>query len=174
MRFAMITTALLVVSFGARAGEIVEIDGLKSKAPDNWKAGKPASEMQRAVLTIPKVEGDPENATLTVFYFGPGGGGGVDANVKRWNEMFKAPAGDKAKVENMKVGDVEVTTVDVQGTYLFKARPIDTKVTEKPDFRMVGVVFASKNGPYFMRFVGPAKTMEKNMGAFTDWLKNFK
>jgi hypothetical protein len=174
MRFAIVTVALFVSFVGTRAGEVVEIDGLKSKAPDHWKAGKPTSEMQRAVLTIPKVEGDPENATLTIYFFGPGGGGGVDANIKRWKEMFKAPAGEKAKVENIKAGDVEITMVDVQGTHLFKARPIDTKVTEKPDFRMVGVVFASKNGPYYMRFVGPAKTMEKNMDAFREWLKNFK
>ena len=75
MRFAFVTAALFVSFVGARAGEVVEIDGLKSKAPDHWKAGKPTSEMQRTVLTIPKAEGDPDNATLTVFYFGPGGGG---------------------------------------------------------------------------------------------------
>lgn len=173
MRFAMITTALLVFTLGARAGEVVEIDGLKSKTPDNWKAGKPANEMQRAVLTIPKVEGDPEDATLTVFFF-QGQGGSIDANIKRWKDAFKAPAGDKAKVEKMKVGEVEVTTVDLQGTYLFKARPMDTKSVEKPDFRMVGVYFNSKNGPYFMRFVGPAKTMDKNMDGFRSWLKSFK
>jgi hypothetical protein len=174
MRSALVGCSLLVFSVAACAGDVVEIDGLKSKAPDSWKKGTPSSSMQHAVFTLPKVEGDPEDATLTVYFFGGGGGGGIDANVKRWKDMFKAPAGDKAKVEKSKVGEVEVTTVDVQGTYLFRVRPGDPNVTEKPNFRLIGVYFGSKNGPYYMRFVGPAKTMDKHAGEFQAWLKNFK
>jgi hypothetical protein len=166
--------AATLLCVAVHAGEVVEIDGLKSKTPDGWKTSKPANEMQRAVFTLPKVEGDPEDATVTVYFFGAGGGGGIDANVKRWKELFKAPAGDKAKVEKIKVGDVDVTTVDVSGTYLSRPRPGDPNVTEKPDFRLVGVYFGSKNGPYYMRFVGPAKTVEKNKSGFDEWLKNFK
>jgi hypothetical protein len=174
MRFVSTVVALALMTSGVQAGEEVEIDGLKSKTPDGWKPGKPATDMQRAVFSLPRVEGDPEDATVTVFFFGPGGGGGLDANVKRWKDQFKAPAGEKAKVEKMKVGDVDITTVDVQGTFLFKARPMDPTAVEKPDFRLVGVYFGSKNGPYFMRFVGPAKTVEKHKKEFDAWLKNFK
>src|SRR5262249_56815304 len=86
------TWAALVVLSGAvataaDAGDVAEIDGLKSAVPAGWKKGKPASQMQYAVYTLPKAEGDPEDATLTVYFFGPGGGGGVDANVKRWQGM---------------------------------------------------------------------------------------
>jgi hypothetical protein len=77
-------------------------------------------------------------------------------------------------VDKLKVGDVDVTTVDVSGTFRFTVRPGDENVTEKPNFRMVGVYFGSKNGPYYIKFVGPAKTMEKHMKDFNDWLKNFK
>src|SRR5262245_53167388 len=125
MRFASTVVALSLMTAGAQARDEVEIDGLKSKTPDGWKQGKPATDMQRVVFTLPRAEGDPEDATITVFFFGPGGGGGLDANVKRWKDQFKAPAGEKAKVEKMKVGDVDITTVDVQGTFLFKARPMD-------------------------------------------------
>jgi len=174
MRIANVTIALLVFSAAARADEVVEIDGMKSKAPDSWKKGTPATAMQYAVFTLPKVEGDSEDASLTVYFFSPGGGGGVEANLTRWKGMFKAPAGEKAKVDKFKVGDVEVTTIDLSGTYLFKARPMDATAVEKPDFRMISAIFASKNGPYFMRFVGPAKTVDKHKAEFDDWLKNFK
>ena len=131
--------------------------------------------MQYAVFTLPKVEGDKEDASLTIYFF-MGQGGSVDQNIKRRQGMFKAPAGDNSKTEKLKVGDVKVTTLDVNGTYLFKARPFDpnSKAKEKPNFRMVGVIFESKNGPYFMRLVGPAKTVEKNKKDFDEWLKNFK
>jgi hypothetical protein len=173
MRFASATLTLFVLAIAARAGD-VEIDGLKSKTPDNWKTGKTTTPMQKAVFALPKADGDPEDATLTVFFFGAGQGGSLDANVKRWKDLFKTPAGENAKVEKLRVGDVDVTTVDVSGTYLFRIRPGDENVTEKPNFRLVGVYFGSKNGPYYMRFVGPAKTMEKHMKDFNDWLKNFK
>jgi hypothetical protein len=179
LRHLWLSSLVLVLAAGARAadkGEVVEIDGLKSAAPAGWKKGQPASNMQYAVFTLPHAEGDKEDATLTVYFFGTGGGGGVDANVKRWQGMFKAPAGEKSKVDKFKVGNVEVTAVDVQGTYLLRFPPFDpnAKVTEKPDYRLVGVVFESPKGPYFMRLVGPAKTVEKHKKAFDEWLKNFK
>jgi hypothetical protein len=177
MRTLTLTLLGLTLAAGARAadkGDVVEIDGLKSAAPTAWKKGAPANQFQYAVFTLPKADGDKEDASLTVYFFGQGGGGGVDANLKRWQGMFKPPAGENAKPEKFKVSDVPVTKLDVQGTYLFKARPIDPKAEEKPDFRMVGVIFESKNGPYFMRLVGPAKTVEAHKKEFDEWLKNFK
>jgi predicted RecA/RadA family phage recombinase len=179
LKSLFVTLAYLGLAAAARAadtGEVVVIDGLKSAAPASWKKGQPTNQMQHAVFTLPKANGDKEDAALTVFFFGPGGGGGVDANIKRWQGMFKAPAAENAKTEKTKVGDVKVTTLDVSGTYLFKARPFDpnAKVEEKPDFRMIGVIFESTNGPYFMRLVGPAKTVESHKKGFDEWLKNFK
>jgi hypothetical protein len=181
-RTLLAATSCLGLIGGVRAadkGEVIELDGLKSAAPASWKKEEP-TEMQKAFrkaqFRIVKEAGDPEDAEVVVFFFGPGGGGGVDANIKRWQGMFKAPAAETAKTEKTKVGDVKVTTLDINGTYLFKARPFDpnAKAEEKPDFRMVGVIFESKNGPYFMRLVGPAKTVEKHKKEFDDWLKNFK
>jgi len=174
MRFATVCSTILLCAFAARAGDTVDIDGLKSSVPDSWKKGMPTNSMQHAVFTLPKADGDPEDGTLTVYFFGPNGGGTADANIKRWKDMFKAPAGEKAKVEKFKVGDVDVTSIDLGGTFLYRTRPGDPNVTEKPDFRRPGVIFASKKGPYYFRFVGPAKTIEKYKAEFDQWVKNFK
>src|SRR3954452_13567431 len=106
-RILCLTIACLALTLAARAdgkGEAVEIDGLKSTAPATWKKGQPASQMQYAVFVLPKAEGDKEDASLTIFFFNPGQGGTADQNVKRWQGMFKAPAGEKSKAEKMKVG----------------------------------------------------------------------
>lgn len=171
--------ALVVLALVApvwAADDEVDLGGMKAKAPATWKVGRPGSQMQVATFTLPKVDGDPEDAQVTVYFFGQGGGGGVDANVKRWQQMFKAPAGEKSKTDSFKVGEAKVTTVDVQGTYLSRFPPFDpnAKVTEKSDFRLVGVVFENPKGPYFIRFVGPQKTVEKNKKDFDAWLKSFK
>jgi hypothetical protein len=172
----------LVLAAGAPAagqGEVVDLDGLKSTAPAAWKKEEPneqARAMRRYQFRIPKEAGDPEDAELVIFFFGQGGGGDENSNIKRWQDMFKAPAGEKSKVDRFKAGAVDVTTVDVQGTYLFKFPPFapNAKVTEKSDFRLIGVIFASPKGPYYMRLTGPAKTVEKHKKDFDAWLKNFK
>lgn len=159
-------------------GAPVTIDGLTSKAPGDWKEKPPASQMQFKVFALPKAEGDAADATLTIYFFGQGQGGDVKANVARWKGMFKAPAGksidDIAKQDDFTVSGVKITRVDLNGTYLYKRTPMDTEVTEKPDHRMIGVVFESKGGNYYMRLVGPEKTVAKHAKGFEEWLKNFK
>jgi hypothetical protein len=159
----------------ARADDEVDLGGMKSKAPATWKKAEPGR-MQMAAFNLPKAEGDKEDAKLLIFYNGPQGMGGKEDNIRRYRGMFKAPAGDNAKVESGKVGNAETTTVDVQGTYLFKAAPFDpnAKTEEKPDFRMIAVIFDTTKGPYYLRFIGPQKTVEKHKKDFDSWLKNFK
>ena len=52
----------------------VEIAGMKSKTPDNWKEEKPSSDMRLTQFKLPKAEGDPEDAELIIFYFRGGSG----------------------------------------------------------------------------------------------------
>ena len=159
---------------------VVEIDGLKSATPAEWQPGEVTSQFRIHQFRIPHVAEDKTDAELIIFFFGPGGGGSADANVKRWKGTFVPPEDKKiddvAKVETFKVGDVQVTYLDVQGTYKFKERPFDPASKEelRPDHRLLGVVFESPQGPYFFRLVGPAKTVSQNKKAFEDWLKAFK
>lgn len=177
---AMIGLALTV---GARAddkGKEIEIDGLKSKTPASWKAEETTIQNRVYQFLIPKAEGDTQDAQLMVFFFGAGSGGSVDANITRWKGMIVPADGvkpeDAFKTSEFKVGDVKVTMLEANGTYKFKKRPFDPNEEGelRPDYRLVGVIFESKNGPYFMRAVGPKKTMEANRKGFEEWLKNFK
>jgi hypothetical protein len=164
-----------------KKGEVIELDGLKSSVPASWKAEDVGGNKMRAYqFKLPRAKDDSADAELVVFYFGPGGGGSAEDNVKRWKGMVEAPEGKKpveaAKVEKFKVGDVPVTYLDAQGTYLFKARPFDAnaKAERKPDYRLLGVVFESPKGPYFIRVTGPAKTVEEHKKEFDAWLKGMK
>ena len=153
---------------------VVEIDGLKSKAPATWKRGQ-AMMNKVAQFKITKAEGDPEDADLAIYHFGKGQGGDLEPNIKRWKEQFKSPP-EKSKQDSFKVGEVEVTCLDMQGTYLHKAAPRDpdSKIVEKPNFRAINVYFKSPNGPFFFKLVGPAKTVEAHKAEFDGWLKAFK
>jgi hypothetical protein len=161
-------------------GTVVGLDGLSSRTPADWKEETATSKMRAHQFRIPRAKDDKEDAELVIFYFGPGGGGGVEDNIKRWKGFFTPPAGksidDVSKVDKFKVGAVPVTSLDVHGTYLMKTRPFDPsdKGEKRPDYRMLGAVFESPKGPYFIRLVGPAKTVEQHKKGFDNWLKGFK
>jgi hypothetical protein len=151
---------------------VVTLDGLSSPVPADWKE-QPAGGMRVKDFLVPRAPGDTRDAEVIVFYFGPGQGGNVEENVARWKSMFDPPGG---KLETFKVGDVKTAEFDVSGTYLFKPRPVDPSIQpeRRPDHRMIGVVFETPKGPYFIRFVGPQKTVAAHKAQFDAWLKGFK
>jgi hypothetical protein len=161
-------------------GVVVSIDGLQSRTPADWVEEKPTSNLRFKQFRLPPAGNDKDKAELIIFFFGPGQGGSAEENIKRWKGFFAPPAGKKidevAKVESMKVSSVDVTYLDVHGTYLQKFPPNDpnAKVTRRPNYRMLGVVFESKMGPYFIRLVGPADTVAHYRKGFDEWLKAFK
>jgi hypothetical protein len=180
IRVAIASAALLFAGAGVRAEEIT-FGALKSSTPASWKAGE-SNKLRIHTFNVPKSEGDAEDAEIAVFFFGPGSGGGVAENLKRWKGMFEPPAGksidDVAKVETIKIaGDkAELTYLDLTGTYLSKFPPFapNAKVTKKPDYRMLAIVFDTEGGPYFVRLTGPARTVEATKADFDKWLKNFQ
>lgn len=164
-------------------GPVVDLGGLKSRIPADWKEMEPTAIQRQGGrikhFIVPKAGDDKLDADVLVFFF-QGQGGSVKENVQRWKGMFNPPEGknidDATKIEEMKVGKVGVTYVDIQGTYKYKKAPFvpDAQAELRPDHRMIAVYFDSKNGPFFMRFVGPAKTVEQHKKGFDDWLKAFE
>lgn len=179
LRLSLCLAAMFVPMLIASAEE-VSLGDLKSKTPESWKSAPPGNKFRAYQASVPKAKDDSEDAELVVFFFGPGAGGGVTENLKRWKSMFEAPAGktidDASKIETFKVGKADVTYLDVSGTFLSKFPPFDpnAKVTRKSNFRRLGVIFEVDGGPYFITLTGPAATVNAAKGDFDSWLKNFK
>jgi hypothetical protein len=187
-KLACAVAAIAVASWAGHApagdkGTVVELDKLKSTTPASWVKQEPDPKLGKFRIyqfALPKADGDKDNAELLIFFFGPGSGGSTSDNIKRWKATFAAPPGkdidEATKVDTFKVGDVEMTYVQINGTYLYKFPPFapNAKVTPKDNYKFIGVVFDSKNGPYFMRLTGPARTVEANKKGFDEWLKGFK
>src|SRR5262245_9338067 len=98
MRRMLITVTFFALSLSVQAddkGTTVELDGLKSTAPTAWKKQESTSSMRVAQFKITKSEGDPEDTEMIVFFFGKGGGGDVEGNMKRWKGLFKDAPADK-------------------------------------------------------------------------------
>jgi hypothetical protein len=180
MRFKnwLTLTVLVFVIGNARADTPVTLGGMKSSPPSDWKAEVTSSPMRAYQFAVPKSEGDPRDAEIIIFNFGTMSGGTPEQNIARWKGMFIPPEGKKiddvAKVEEFKVGTAEITYLDVQGTYRHKTSPMAATEDLRPDSRMIAVMFQIEQGTYYIRFVGPAKTVTAHKQQFDDWLKAFK
>ncbi|MEW5851179.1 MAG: hypothetical protein AB2A00_20495 [Myxococcota bacterium] len=152
--------------------------GLKLEVPDTWVVQPPASGMRKGQWQIPPSGGDPEPAELVLFYFGPGQGGTVQENLDRWFSLWQSddgkPIKDTAKVETRKVGELNVTRVDVSGRYVGAKVPGGTEKMDKAGWRMLAAVVETRTGPYFLRLLGPAKTVQANQAAFDAVITSLK
>src|SRR5438094_80711 len=117
---------------------------LHFKAPDGWVTEKPSSNMRAAQYKLPKVEGDPEDASLVLYYFGATQGGTTQANIDRWIGQMQQPDGsaskDKAKTDNMTVNGLKVATVDVTGTYTAEMAPGSKTFHDDENYRLRAAV----------------------------------
>jgi hypothetical protein len=172
---------LVAVNVVYAGGDVIELGSLKSKAPAAWKREKPSNKLRTAQFVLPKSDGDKEDAELVIFFFGKGGGGSNEDNIKRWEAQFIAPEGktidEATKVDKFKIGTVaDVVYVDMHGTYKYKNPPFDPNAKEvrKQDFRRIGIIFDSDDGPFFITLTGPAKTVTKHKESFDSWIKAFK
>lgn len=146
-------------------------------APGGWIEETPSSPMRKAQYRLPKVEGDAEDASVSLFYF-PGQGGSIEDNLNRWYGQFMQPDGkstkDVAKVSKSTVNNLPQTTVDVSGTYLEQGRPMMRgPTTQKNNFRMLGGIVETENGPWFVKLTGPEKSVAKWHESFYTFMKSF-
>ena len=137
---------------------------LKYDMPAGWTSKPPSSKMRVAEFALPKVEGDSEDAALVITFFG-GQGGTVQANLDRWLTQMAQPDGrptkDVAKTSTLKTNDLTLTIMDIPGTFVAEIAPGSSERHHKPGFHFRGAVIEGKGGPFFVRLVGPAKTIAK-------------
>jgi hypothetical protein len=151
---------------------------LHFKAPDAWTTEKPTSAMRVAQYKLPKADGDPEDGSLVLYYFGAGQGGNVQANIDRWiNQMQQSDGSaskDKAKTGDLTVNGLKVSTVDVSGTYTAEMSPGSGDHHNNANYRLRAAVIETPKGNYFAKLVGPTNTVAKWDQAFNDYLKSFE
>jgi hypothetical protein len=151
--------------------------GLTFTAPDGWRQVAGGSSMRVAEFTLPRADGDAEDAQLVVYYFG-GQGGSVDANIQRWvGQMQQAdgqPSSAVAKKQTRTVNGLTVTLVDVHGTYVAETAPGAAARHNKPLFRLRAGVVETPKGPYFIKLTGPEKTVTRWDHAYEQFINSVK
>jgi hypothetical protein len=137
------------------------VAGIAWQVPGAWEPRGPMP-MRVESYTVPPAPGDTEAGELAVFFFGPGQGGDVSANLTRWLGQIVQPDGrpssQVAKVAEKSVGGVKVTTVTVDGTYLWSPRPMSSEKVKKPGYRLLGAIAEAPGGNVFFKLTAPERT----------------
>lgn len=170
MRSAMLLLLLVLGASAQSAG------GLRWTAPSGWTSEGPTP-MRAATYKIPPAPGDADTAECSVYFFGAGQGGDVQANIDRWAEQFKASGGKPStpRVAKKTIQGLSVTTVDVSGEYTgMAAEPMAGVAPPKPGYRMLGAIIENSGASVFLRFTGQQKTIAANQTKFEQLLKSFE
>jgi hypothetical protein len=151
---------------------------LKFTVPSGWIEEERTSSMRVAQYRLPKAAGDTEDASLVLYYFGQSQGGSTAANMERWVSQIKQADGssskDKAKEEQLEANGLKVATIDISGTYVAETAPGSGTFHNKPGYRLRAAVVETAKGSYFVKLVGPEKTVAQWNDSFTSYLRSFE
>jgi len=162
----LLVPAALVSSQGARASGA---GGIKWIVPRAW-SDLPGSSMRVATYKVPGPKG-AEAGEAAVFFFGPGQGGSVDANVERWSRQFEgAPKPERSQ---KRVNGLAVTSVRLAGTYLAPGGPTMQSQGKRADFRLLGAIVEAPEGLVFFKLTGPAATVAAAQADFDALVASF-
>jgi len=147
-----------------------KVSQFEFQRPDRWESVEVTSAMRKAQLKVPGAKAG-ESAEVIFFHFGPGNGGGTQANVERWFGQFQEPRAQiKARTEPTKVGGVQITYVFAEGTYS-SGMPGGPK-TPLPNHALVGAIVEGTEGHVFVRMVGPISLAKEATADFKKMIES--
>jgi hypothetical protein len=142
-------------------------------APAGWKKVAPKNRIIEAEFEVPAAKGDETPGRLTAM----GAGGDVQGNIDRWVAQF-APAGEEVKpqIDKLTVDGSEVHVVALSGTY--KDTPggpfAGGKTVLRENYKMLGAIYVTKAGNYFLKLYGPKATVSESEKGFRTLVESMK
>jgi len=123
-----------------------------------WEAMEVKSSMRAGQLKYDN-EGDLQDPELVFYYFGPGQGGGIKANMDRWIGQFEGePESEQEIVEK---GGRKIHFLEAKGTYMESSGgPFAGKKTPRPGYLLLGAILESDKGAVFLKLFGEEKAVE--------------
>jgi hypothetical protein len=129
------------------------------KAPARWQLVPNTNTMRLATYRIPHAPGDTTDAELSITR----AGGSPDANAQRWIGQFADDGTRTSKRSTRKVGSLEVSIVEVQGSY---SGGMGKEGASQTRWALLGAIVPAGTTPYFFKLTGPAKSVLAARGEF--------
>jgi len=138
--------------------------------PAKWVGQKTASRMRAAQFGVPG-KGGKVTCECVFFYFGPGQGGGAEANLRRWINQFAGDPKPKHKAEEAMVGKTSVAYLYCEGTFM-SGPPFGGVKVAKPNYAMAAAVLGTKPGYIFVKMTGPKETVDAAQVSFRKMIES--
>jgi len=137
--------------------------GVGWAAEEPFVYGRPSNNMRDAQYSVR----DEPGVVLIVSHFDMdvGGGGEVMENVERWTGQFAERGRVAGEPEERVINDLEVTRVDVSGTFVGRMG-LGPSGQPRPNWRMMGAIVEGPQGLVFFKLIGPAAGVEVAQEAF--------
>jgi hypothetical protein len=134
--------------------------------PPEWTRSEKVNAMRKATYLVPHTPSEKEDAELGVFYFGPGQGGGVEANVQRWIKQFPDAKLEQVKRADRTANGLVAHTIEIESaSYIANAMGRgDEKL--KANYALLGAIVEAPSGAYFFKLTGPKGTVAAAKPAF--------
>ncbi len=129
--------------------------GITWTVPKTWLT-QIEGEMRIATYIVPGAT-TGEDAECAVYYFGPGAGGGVDLNLKRWQDEFATV--EKRDLQRRDVPGIPIATLALTGTYSGHTMRTDAAGGPHPHWSMLAAIVSGPRGDVFFKLTGPAATV---------------
>jgi hypothetical protein len=130
-----------------------EETSLDWRVPARWEVLPNTSSMRLATYRAPRAAGDAADAEISVTQ----AGGSVQANADRWIGQFDAEAQKHAKRTARKIAGLDVTLVEVEGTY---GGGMGSGARPEQGWALVGAIVATPGMPHFFKITGPVRTVQ--------------
>ena len=142
--------------------------GITYRLPAGWNRTARSSSMRIDQAVIP---GPGGTAEMAVFFFGVGGGGGVQQNLERWSSQMELTA--PPAQETFESNGLTIHWMDVSGTLKASTMGMGPS-TDQPNSRMFAAVVEGEGGPWFFKVTGPASTLDGQRDAFLEMLRTVR
>jgi hypothetical protein len=163
--FCLFSVVAVAASVFAMEPSEFQVGGFNFDRPSGWKWVVPSSAMRKAQLSVPGAEGG--TADVTFFHFGPGQGGGVQANVDRWFAQF---GNSNTSQSEEKVDATRVVHVQASGT--FQSGMPGGPTTPLENYALLGAILGDdQNGDVFVKMTGPAAVVESAKPLFSEMVR---
>jgi hypothetical protein len=150
------------------SGAEVRLRDMTFTAPAAWKRSKPGSSYYMVEFTLPHVDPDTADGRLTIS----SGVGSVESNIDVFEGQFDGTS-EFAKPEKKEIAGLQVTFVDMKGGYTGQHAKSGGPTTQA-GYRMIVAITAVDEQLYFIKAVGPQRTIAANVGAIEGFLGSAK
>ncbi|HLT36657.1 MAG TPA: hypothetical protein VK034_10230 [Enhygromyxa sp.] len=133
------------------------VEGLVMQVPSEWTREDPANPgMRKAEFVLPGPGGE---ARLVVYRF-PGGAGGAQANIDRWQSQIEPAAGAEAQTRELEVGGLTIAAIDSAGRFVGQSMPGAPPQPAIDDARLLAAAIEGSGDPFYLKLVGPRPTID--------------